>query len=146
MGEDGIELCFEDQEQPVFYALYDPETPCDSAKNDPYRRPATKNRQLAADCAAYFIKTGELYPGAYWAKYYKELKVNFIHKKYRRGPPAIEGPAPFLHFSPDCISANSPGTAPTMTVSASGKSTSATLEVEYPGETTATSTVICSKI
>ena len=71
MGEDGIELCFEDQEQPVFYALYDPETPCDSAKNDPYRRPATKNRQLAADCAAYFINTGELYPGAYWAKYYK---------------------------------------------------------------------------
>lgn len=71
MGEDGVELFFEDQEQPVYYALYDPENPCDSAKNDLYRRPATKNRQLAADCAAYFIKTGELYPGASWAKYYK---------------------------------------------------------------------------
>jgi hypothetical protein len=26
---------------------------------------------LAADCLAYYIKTGGLYPGAYWAKYYK---------------------------------------------------------------------------
>ena len=71
LGEDGVEVFFEDQEQPVYYSLYDPENPCGGTRGEPFRNPATKNWSLAADCAAYFIKTGELYPGAYWAKYYK---------------------------------------------------------------------------
>ena len=75
-GKDGASLYFEDQEQPVFYTLYDPEIPWDSEDNDDEYdeergKPATKNLKLAAECAAYFIKTGKLYPGAYWAKYYK---------------------------------------------------------------------------
>lgn len=75
-GGDGAGLYFDDQEQPVFYTLYDPEIPWDSEDNDEdYNeergKPATRNLKLAAECAAYFIKTGKLYPGAYWAKYYR---------------------------------------------------------------------------
>ncbi len=74
-GDDGVSLYFDDQEQPVFYTLYDPEIPWDSEDEEDYDeedgKPATKNLKLAAECAAYFIKTGKLYPGAYWAKYYK---------------------------------------------------------------------------
>lgn len=32
---------------------------------------ATQDLELVADCIAYFIKTGKLYPLAYWAKYYE---------------------------------------------------------------------------
>ncbi len=73
-GEDGASLYFEDQEQPIYYTLYDPKIPWGS-KRENYEEekgsPTTRDLNLAAECAAYFIKTGKLYPGAHWAKYYK---------------------------------------------------------------------------
>lgn len=74
----GVCVDFYDEEQRINFCLFDPNHPVDwnrvpqvgDQDAEDFGEYATDNLALAADCAAYFIKTGKLYPGAYWAKYY----------------------------------------------------------------------------
>ncbi|MDE6362755.1 MAG: hypothetical protein K2L86_00565 [Lachnospiraceae bacterium] len=78
MSGEGVCVTFYDEEQRINFCLFDPNHPVDWNRGhqvgdqdaDDFGEYATDNLALAADCAAYFIKTGKLYPGAYWAKYY----------------------------------------------------------------------------
>ncbi len=72
----GVLLSFTDDQKKLCYILYDPTHPVDWTQvedeglgDDPGEY-ATTDLNLAAECVAYFIKTGKLYPGAYWARYY----------------------------------------------------------------------------
>ncbi len=76
---EGVCVNFFDKEQKINYSLFDPNHPVDwdrlphqvsDQEGSDFGEYATDNLELAADCVAYFIKTGKLYPGAYWAKYY----------------------------------------------------------------------------
>lgn len=76
-GEGVCVACYEEEQQ-INYCLFDPKHPVDwgsvsqvsDQDADDFGEYATDNFELAADCVAYFIKTGRRYPGAYWAKYY----------------------------------------------------------------------------
>lgn len=76
-GEGVCVACYEEEQQ-INYCLFDPKHPVDwgsvsqvsDQDADDFGEYATDNLELAADCVAYFIKTGRRYPGAYWAKYY----------------------------------------------------------------------------
>lgn len=76
---EGVCVNFFDKEQKINYSLFDPNHPVDwdrlphqvsDQEDSDFGEYATDNLELAADCVAYFIKTGKLYPWAYWAKYY----------------------------------------------------------------------------
>ena len=76
---EGVCVNFFDKEQKINYSLFDPNHPVDwdrlphqvsDQEDSDFGEYATDNLELAADCVAYFIKTGKLYPWTYWAKYY----------------------------------------------------------------------------
>ncbi len=72
-------LSYEEEESSVWYTLYNPKhakdrelAPPEGGGQSPIpKMHATQDLELVANCVAYFIKTGKLYPGAYWAKYYE---------------------------------------------------------------------------
>lgn len=72
-------LAWEDWDNDCWYTIYNPaeagnlaDAPPEIGGQSPVpKMHAVQDLHLAADCLAYFIKTGGLYPGAYWARYYK---------------------------------------------------------------------------
>ena len=78
MAEGWATLNYSDEEESFYYGIYNPEqagnmelAPPEVGGQSPVPMVhATEDLELVADCVAYFIKTGKLYPGAYWAKYY----------------------------------------------------------------------------
>lgn len=72
-------LGWEDWDNDCWYTIYNPaeagnleDAPPEIGGQSPVpKMHAIQDLQLAADCLAWFIKYGGLYPGAYWAKYYK---------------------------------------------------------------------------
>ncbi len=72
-------LGWEDWDNDCWYTIYNPaeagnleDAPPEIGGQTPVpKMHAIQDLQLAADCLAWFIKYGGLYPGAYWAKYYK---------------------------------------------------------------------------
>lgn len=78
MAEGWATLNYSNEDDSAYYSIYNPK----QAGNMELALPevggqspvpmvhATEDLSLVADCVAYFIKTGKLYPGAFWAKYY----------------------------------------------------------------------------
>lgn len=72
-------LNFSDSDLDYGYCIYNPDHAGDQEDAPPEvggqspvpKQHAIQNLSLAADCLGYFIKTGSIYPGAYWAKYYR---------------------------------------------------------------------------
>ena len=72
-------LGWEDWDNDCWYTIYNPaeagnleDAPPEIGGQTPVTKMhAIQDLQLTADCLAWFIKYGGLYPGAYWAKYYK---------------------------------------------------------------------------
>ncbi len=78
MAEGWAALNYSNEDDTAYYSIYNPEQAGNTELAPPEvggQSPipmfhATDDLSLVADCVAYFIKTGKLYPGAYWAKYY----------------------------------------------------------------------------
>ncbi|MDE7245662.1 MAG: hypothetical protein K2O18_17050 [Oscillospiraceae bacterium] len=72
-------LNYSDSEADCDYCIYNPARAGDQSDAPPEiggqspvpKQHAIEDLSLAADCLGYFIKTGSLYPGAHWAKFYK---------------------------------------------------------------------------